>query len=83
MLLTGCQERDRIKSRPSQPLHGSDFVSETLSGLHTTKIDILVNNAALIDVDASKPLSQITLQQFLRVMQENVYAPASTTNAVI
>lgn len=65
------------------PKVGETIVKEVLAKLDTVKIDILVNNAALVDPEVHQAILNIMAENFGRLMQGDVYAAVSLTNATI
>ncbi|KAJ9613537.1 hypothetical protein H2200_003479 [Cladophialophora chaetospira] len=65
------------------PAIGPSLISKTLEGLGTRQIDIIVNNAAVLDITLQQPFAEITLDAFHKLMQGNVFAPMSIINAAL
>ncbi|KAF9893893.1 hypothetical protein FE257_010063 [Aspergillus nanangensis] len=63
------------------PTVGPDLIAATLSGLATATIDILVNNAAVLDPINTPSVENLTLDNFQDLMQANCFAPVSIINA--
>jgi 3-oxoacyl-[acyl-carrier protein] reductase len=62
---------------------GPTLVSKTLEGLGTKQIDIVVNNAALLDMQLLQPFAATTLETFTKMMQGNVFAAMSIIAAAL
>lgn len=60
---------------------GRDLITQALVGLETSTIDILVNNAALLDPINTPSVEDVTLENFQELMQANCFAPVSIINA--
>ncbi|OCT45140.1 Versicolorin reductase 1 [Cladophialophora carrionii] len=65
------------------PSIGPNLISKTLQGLGTERIDIVVNNAAVLDMGLLQPFTGTTLETFNKMMQGNVFAPMSIINAAL
>lgn len=72
-----------IQASLLSPTYGADLIAATLAQLSTNTIDILVNNAALIDPSTFEPLLSTTLSGFTAQFQANVFAPISLSNALL
>ena len=66
-----------IQADVLDPSVGFSLVSETLEKLGTKQIDIVVNNAAVLDTALLQPFAGTTLDTFQKMMQGNVFAPMS------
>ncbi|EXJ55899.1 hypothetical protein A1O7_08830 [Cladophialophora yegresii CBS 114405] len=65
------------------PSIGPNLISRTVKGLGTERIDIVVNNAAVLDMGLLQPFAGTTLETFSKMMQGNVFAPMSIINATL
>jgi 3-oxoacyl-[acyl-carrier protein] reductase len=65
------------------PSIGPNLASRTVEGLDTERIDIVVNNAAVLDMAVMQPFSGTTLETFHKMMQGNVFAPMSIINSTL
>ncbi|KAM0230407.1 hypothetical protein ACHAP5_011369 [Fusarium lateritium] len=79
----GVKDVVAVKADALDPEFGSKIIVEVLEKLNTNVIDILVNNAVLADHSKALPVKDTTLENFLEVMQGNVYAPLSLTTKVL
>lgn len=60
-----------IKADILSPTFGEDVVKTTLSGLATSDLDIIVNNAAISDMRYQERFEEMTYQGFERMMRGN------------
>ncbi|PNP54674.1 hypothetical protein FNYG_15617 [Fusarium nygamai] len=83
--LRGLGVRDvvAVQADALDPEFGSKIISEVLEKFGTNVIDILVNNAVVADQSKLLPIKDTTLENFLEIMQGNVYAPLSLTTKVL
>lgn len=58
-------------------------MTEALAQLNTDHIDILVCNAALVDMDTHIPVLDLTSEQFQTQVMANAWAPLSISKEVI
>jgi 3-oxoacyl-[acyl-carrier protein] reductase len=65
------------------PQIGPNVVAKVLAGLETQTLDILVNNAAVVDFSLAEPFEAITLNAFSKAMQGHVFGMISVTRAVL
>jgi 3-oxoacyl-[acyl-carrier protein] reductase len=79
----GVKEAVAIHADTLDPQFGLKIVSQVLKHFDTNVIDILVNNAILADPAKALPVKDTSLENFLEVMQGNVYAPVSLITAVL
>ncbi|KAF5005203.1 hypothetical protein FDECE_8324 [Fusarium decemcellulare] len=79
----GVKNAVAIQADALDPKFGPKLISQALEQLDTKAIDILVNNAVLSDPTKARPIKDETLENFLEVMQANVYAPVSLTTALL
>ncbi|KAM0199265.1 hypothetical protein ACHAPA_011812 [Fusarium lateritium] len=79
----GVKDVVAVQADALDPEFGSKIIEEVLEKLNTNVIDILVNNAVLTDHSKVLPVKDTTLENFLEVMQGNVYAPLSLTTKVL
>ena len=70
-----------IKADILNPSIGRDLITQVLVGLETSTIDILVNNAALLDPINTPSVENLTLENFQELMQANCFAPVTIINA--
>lgn len=61
--------------------YGADIVSKALEGLKVSKVDVLVSNAALIDIEAYVPVAQIDKSKFDMYMRTNAWSAFSLATA--
>ena len=62
---------------------GPNTIPKMLSGLECKTIDILVNNAAVVDMTLLQPFEHITVDAFGKGFQGHVFGVISLTNAVM
>lgn len=79
----GIKEAVAIQADALDPEFGSKLISRVLEQLDTKVIDILVNNAVITDPTGVRPVKDETLDNFLKLMQGNVYAPLTLTTALL
>lgn len=60
---------------------GSNVVQGALQGLGTDHLDIIVNNAAIVDINVGEPFFQLTSKGFHMMFQGNVFGPLSVIAA--
>ena len=72
-----------IKADLLDPNFGPSVISQTLSGLDVSKIDIVISNAALVEVDSHPMVADMTKEQFDKQMTANAWAPLSLAKAAI
>ncbi|KIW90858.1 uncharacterized protein Z519_08641 [Cladophialophora bantiana CBS 173.52] len=66
------------------PSIGPNLIPKVLKELRTDRIDIVVNNAALInDLSLIQPFADTTAEVFGKTMQGNVFAPISIINSAL
>ncbi|EXJ63337.1 uncharacterized protein A1O5_11658 [Cladophialophora psammophila CBS 110553] len=66
------------------PSIGPNLIPKVLKELKTDRIDIVVNNAALInDLGLIQPFADTTAEVFGKTMQGNVFAPISIINSAL
>lgn len=82
-LALGASKAIAVRADVLDPKIGSQLIEEVLSGLDTTTIDIVVNNAAIVDARMFEPLAQTTIEGFHKTFQGNVYSVMSIVNAVL
>ena len=58
-------------------------MKEAIAQLNTDHIDIVVSNAALIEMDTHAPVKDLTSDQFKTNIMGNAWAPLSLSKAVI
>ncbi|KIW66718.1 hypothetical protein PV04_06022 [Phialophora macrospora] len=62
---------------------GSNVIPKVLAGLGTKSLDIVVNNAAVIDFTLMQPFEGITLDAFSKAMQGHVFGMISVIRAAL
>ena len=62
---------------------GANVVPKVLSGLETKTLDIVVNNAAVVDFTLMEPFENITLNAFSKAMQGHVFGMISIIQAAL
>lgn len=72
-----------IKADLLSPSFGEDVVKATLSGLKTSNLDILVNNAAISDMRYQEPFEEMTYEGFERMMRGNGWGPIQLIRAAL
>ncbi|KIW10091.1 hypothetical protein PV08_11051 [Exophiala spinifera] len=72
-----------IQANLLDPSIGPNLISKTLDGINATHIDIVVNNAAVLDMSALEAFTDTTLTGFTQMMQGNVFAAMSIISAVL
>ena len=79
----GVKKAIAIKADILDASVGSKLIEAVLSGLNTDKLDIVINNAALVDMTLNEPFEQMTLAGFSKLMQGNCFAPMSIIGAAL
>ncbi|KAF4462406.1 short-chain dehydrogenase reductase sdr [Fusarium albosuccineum] len=79
----GVGQTVAIQADVLDPQFGPVVVDQALQGLGTSTIDILVNNAVITDPSIAQSFADTTIDVFTKVMQGNVFAAMSITNAVL
>lgn len=77
----GVETAIAIKADLLNPSVGKHLITQASAGLQTSTIDILVNNAAMLDPATSPSVENLTLEHFQEQMQANCFAPVAITNA--
>ncbi|OQV06709.1 hypothetical protein CLAIMM_11245 [Cladophialophora immunda] len=73
-----------IQADVLDPSIGPNLIPKVLKGLETDRIDIVVNNAALVnDLSLVQPFANATSDAFGKTMQGNVFAPMSIINSAL
>ncbi|OAP62864.1 hypothetical protein AYL99_02091 [Fonsecaea erecta] len=73
-----------IQADVLDPTIGPNLIPKVLEALAIDRIDIVVNNAALVnDLSLIQPFVNTTADVFGKTMQGNVFAPMSIINAVL
>ncbi|KIY03990.1 uncharacterized protein Z520_00682 [Fonsecaea multimorphosa CBS 102226] len=73
-----------IQADVLDPSIGPNLIPKVLKGLETDRIDIVVNNAALVnDLSLLQPFGNTTVDAFGKTMQGNVFAPISIINSAL
>ncbi|OAG37318.1 hypothetical protein AYO21_08503 [Fonsecaea monophora] len=73
-----------IQADVLDPCVGPKLIPKVLEGLGTDKIDIVVNNAALVnDLSLMQPFADITADVFGKTMQGNVFGAMSIINSAL
>lgn len=72
-----------IKAEVLDPEIGPKLIDEVLSSLKIATLDIIINNAALVDMSLNQPFTQTTLKGFATMLQGNCFAPMSIVNAAL
>ena len=67
----GAKQAISIKADILDPNIGPDLIKAVLSGLNTTTLDIIINNAAIVDMTLNEPFESTTLEGFTRTLQLN------------
>jgi 3-oxoacyl-[acyl-carrier protein] reductase len=80
-LSLGVTKAITISADILDPEIGPNLIKQVLTGLETKNIDIIVNNAAIIDLRLFEPLAKTTTETFQKLMQGNVFAAMSIVNA--
>jgi 3-oxoacyl-[acyl-carrier protein] reductase len=60
---------------------GPNLIPQVLKGLEASTLDIIVNNAAIVDINMNQPFTSTTADVFGKMMQGNVFGPMSIINA--
>ncbi|KAK7219039.1 hypothetical protein V2G26_007042 [Clonostachys chloroleuca] len=79
----GVEEAVAIQADALDSEFGPKVLFQVLERLGTKVVDILVNNAALADGSKALPIKDTTVDNFLQIMQANVFAPISLTTALL
>lgn len=82
-LSMGAEKVVTIKADVLDPDIGTYLVAETLKRLNASVLDIVINNAAIVDMSLNEPFELTTLSGFNKVMQGNCYAPISIIQAAL
>lgn len=77
----GVKNAIALQADMVDPTIGPKIVKDVLSGLNTTTIDILVNNAILADISRNVEVAKLQAKDFNDMMVANVYSPVSLTVA--
>ncbi|WYZ42417.1 hypothetical protein EsH8_VI_000116 [Colletotrichum jinshuiense] len=77
----GVKNAIALQADMVNPTIGPTIVKDVLSGLNTTTIDILVNNAILSDFSRASEVAKLQAKDFNDMMVANVYSPVSLTVA--
>lgn len=75
----GVSQAIAIQADLLDPQFGPLVIQKTLQGLGTKTIDILVNNAVLIDMKLYQPVDETTADIFSQLMHGNVYSAMAVT----
>jgi 3-oxoacyl-[acyl-carrier protein] reductase len=67
----------------TDPERGPGLITEVLAGLETKKLDILVNNAVVVDFAVFEPFESISLKGFSTQMNGNVFGMIKIIQAVL
>jgi 3-oxoacyl-[acyl-carrier protein] reductase len=62
---------------------GPNLIPKVLAGLDTNTLDIVVNNAAVVDLTLMEPFEGITLDAFSKAMQGHVFGMISIIRAAL
>lgn len=62
---------------------GAKLIDEVLAGLKTSTLDIVINNAAIVDMSLNEPFESTTLSGFSKTMQGNCFASISIIQAAL
>jgi 3-oxoacyl-[acyl-carrier protein] reductase len=79
----GAKKVAVIKADLLDPEIGPKLLSSVFSTLNITTLDIVVNNAALVDMALNQPFTSTTLSGFTTMLQGNCFAPISIINAAL
>ncbi|OLN90339.1 3-oxoacyl-[acyl-carrier-protein] reductase 12 [Colletotrichum chlorophyti] len=77
----GVKQAIAIQADATDPTLAPRLIKEVLSGLNTTTIDILVNNAVLTDISKTSDVSKLAVEAFSETMIANVFSPVTLTTA--
>lgn len=79
----GTQNCTAIQADLLSPDFGDKVIQTALAELHTDKLHVIVNNAALVDMRPFRPFETETLDNFNTIMQANVFGPAHLIRAAL
>lgn len=79
----GAEKVVAIKADILDPAVGPKLIKDVLTGLKIEKLDIVVNNAAIIDLTLNEPFAETTFEGFTRMMQGNCFAAVSIAAAAL
>lgn len=82
-LKLGAGKAIAVKADLLDPEIGSELIPKVLSGLEIEKLDVIINNAALVDMTLNEPFKQTTAKGFGTVMQGNCFAPMSVVRSAL
>ena len=77
----GAKKAIVIKADILNPSIGSKLINAVFSGLNIDILDIIINNAALVDMNLNEPFEKTTAEGFSKMMQGNCFAPMSIIRA--
>jgi len=77
----GAQNAIILQADLLDPAIGQTLIPQVLKGLNVPTLDIIVNNAAMVDMAMNEPFNSTTVDVFSKMMQANVFAPMSIINA--
>lgn len=80
-LSLGVTKAITIHANILDPDIGPTLINQVLTGLNTTELAIIVNNAAIVDLGIFEPFASTTPENFHKVMQGNVLTPMSIVKA--
>lgn len=80
-LKLGAKKAIVIKADILNPNIGPDLIKAVLEGLDISILDIIVNNAAVLN--SEEPFQDLTVDEFGKLMQGNVFAPMSIVGAAL
>lgn len=79
----GAKKAIVIKADLLDPEIGPGLIASVLSGLETESLDIIINNAAIVDMSLNEAFERTTARGFSTVMQGNCFAPISVIQAAL
>ena len=79
----GVAKTVAIQADLVDPEIGEHVIPQVLTGLDTKTLDIVVNNAAVVDFTLMEPFEQITLKAFSTAMQGHVFGLISITRSTM
>ncbi|OCT51199.1 3-oxoacyl-[acyl-carrier-protein] reductase FabG [Cladophialophora carrionii] len=79
----GVQKTVAVHADLLDPEIGPNLIPKVLAGLETKTLDIVVNNAVVVDFSLMEPFEGITLTAFSKAMQGNVFGLISIVQAAL
>lgn len=79
----GVESVIAVKADILDPNVGAKLINEVLASLKTSTLDIIINNAALVDMTLNEPFELTTASGFSKTLQGNCFAPISIIQAAL